>query len=437
MKAKTTSYEDLVADLFSRHPSVQTAGFAPGAYKPGLERMLEFDSSIGSPSRSLKCIHVAGTNGKGSVSAMIAAGLGAAGFKTALYQSPHLVDFRERMRIFDGRKVVFPAKDFVSDFLSSYRSLIDSLELSFFEIGTGMAFKWFCDNKVDYAVLETGLGGRLDATNIVTPAISVITSIGLDHCELLGDTREKIAAEKAGIIKPHVPVVVGTRDPETEGVFRFFSAKAGAPLYFADSYPGATGTAARLAAVADLQGDYQQENLATAVTALSIVLGKLGDKVAKALPAAGRRLDFRGRWDTVRRRPDIICDIGHNPPALERNFAQLRRLASSGKYSDLTIVFGMMADKDISGPALYMPEGARVILTRASSPRALDAAALRQRLEDAGRDSSGMEVSADVAEALGMALEKSGPRSLIYVGGSAYVVSDAFKVLEVSTGPVD
>ena len=208
-------YEQLVKDIFTRFPSVQKEGFKPGAYKPGLEGMRDFDKVLGEPSRQIKTIHVAGTNGKGSVANMLASALMAAGYKTGLYTSPHLVDFRERARI-DGEMI---PRQYVQEFLEKWKPYFEAENLSFFEITTGMAFRWFADQKVDVAVIEAGLGGRLDSTNIITPQLSIITSIGLDHCALLGNTLAEIASEKAGIMKPGVPCIIGESNPETDPIF--------------------------------------------------------------------------------------------------------------------------------------------------------------------------------------------------------------------------
>lgn len=432
-------YSRRIEALFARHQSVQAAGFSAGAYKPGLERMREMDALLGQPWRGYDCIHVAGTNGKGSVATLIAAALGRVRGRVGLYTSPHLLDFRERMRVWDGEAVHYPTKAWVLDFLDRWEPEIERLQLSFFEITTALAFTWFREQQVPCAVIEVGLGGRLDATNIITPRVSVITSIGLDHCAILGDTRAQIAGEKAGIIKPGVPVVAGSRDPETAPVFTACADACGAPLRFADSdAPLSVRRIAALARRLDLRGDYQKANLATALTALDCLFGTLPPQALEALPAAGRSLDFRGRWDLVARQPDILCDIGHNPPALAANLRQLRRLMRSGQYRNLTMVLGMMADKDVSGLRRRIPRGARLVLTAASTPRSLTARQLQERMLASGIPAAKDALLADsVAQALQEAMKNAAPGSLIYVGGSAYVVSDAFRALGVHTGPGD
>ena len=280
-----SDYQRKLEEIFVRFPSVQNTGFGE-AYKPGLKHMEEFDSLLGNPSKDFKSIHVAGTNGKGSVANMLASAIAATGLKVGLYTSPHILDFRERMRILDGRTgepVYLISRENVWDFLSRREKSFDELELSFFEITTGMAFWWFSKEKVDVAVIEVGLGGRLDSTNIITPEVAVVTSIGLDHCAQLGDTRAAIAGEKAGIFKPGVPAVVGTRDAETAPVFESAAAAVGCPLVFADSEAGLEDCLEKLPSVMDLQGEWQKENLRTVLTVMSILGIERSDTVLKAL----------------------------------------------------------------------------------------------------------------------------------------------------------
>ncbi|MBR6246919.1 MAG: bifunctional folylpolyglutamate synthase/dihydrofolate synthase, partial [Bacteroidales bacterium] len=250
-------YEEKLSAIFSRFPSVQTSRFAD-AYKPGLDHMRQFAAILGNPQEQYRTIHVAGTNGKGSVSSMLSSVLMAKGCRTGLYTSPHLVDFRERMKV-DGK---MPPEEWVYDFLVEYGSVFESLDLSFFEITTGMALRWFAQMQCEWAVVEVGLGGRLDSTNIITPELCVITSIGLDHCALLGSTIAEIAAEKAGIFKEDVPAVIGEVLPETLPVFLD---KALGPLYFAD--PRGTDLPEGM----DLRGDCQRKNLATVLKALEVL----------------------------------------------------------------------------------------------------------------------------------------------------------------------
>jgi len=416
---RPASYDELILELFRRHPSVQTAGFATGAYKPGLDAMRAFDAALGHPWRAYPCIHVAGTNGKGSVCSMLAAALSVTRGPVGLYTSPHLLDFRERMKVIhpDGH-FTLPDKAWVADFLTQ-RS--DALEpLSFFEITTGMAFRWFAEQGVATAVIETGLGGRLDSTNIITPELSVITGIGLDHCALLGDTRAKIAAEKAGIFKPGVPAIVAARDAETEPVFRAAASAAGASLHFADEEVAVdTALLARL----DLRGPCQDVNLRTALCALRT----LGEPVpADAIAAAAARTGFRARWERVFPSPEAIADIGHNPPALKENFARLE-----ASVRPLFVVFGIMADKDLDGISPYMPASALWYLCAPEGERAMAAADLRERLHELHPDFR-MRAFDSVAEALRSALADASavPDALVYIGGSTFTVAEALRALK-------
>lgn len=419
-------YEDILSELYVRFPSVQNAGFSTGAYKPGLGHMLAFDESLGAPSRKLRTIHVAGTNGKGSVSSMIASVLAASGLEVGLYTSPHLLDFRERMRIVSDKGARMIPKEDVLSFIERQEKDFDRLNLSFFEITTGMALWWFEREGVDAAVIEVGLGGRLDSTNIITPQISVITSIGLDHCAMLGNTREAIAGEKAGIFKPGIPAVVGFRDDETAPVFEAKAREIGCPLIFADT--AATDSMEDIITALDLRGEYQELNLRTSIAALKT----LGIRIDRdALIHTARRTGFRGRWERIMEKPDMICDIGHNPPALRWNFSQLRQDIAGGRHTDLIMVYGVMADKDLDGIMPLMPHDATWIYTTPDTPRALPAEKILERCtawhEAHGIDTSKLYATATVKEALEMALGMAGKDSLIYVGGSTFVVADAIK----------
>ena len=346
-------YNSLINDIFQRFPSVQTSSFND-AYKPGLQHMTDFNNLLGNPDKNYRTIHVAGTNGKGSVANMLSSVLAGAGLKVGLYTSPHIIDFRERMRVVDGSTSELVSKEYVYDFLEKWSVMFDKMELSFFEITTGLAFKWFEDQNVDIAVIEVGLGGRLDSTNIITPELSIVTSIGLDHCDLLGDTLDKIAFEKAGIFKKGVPALVGETRPETEPVFRarFVQVNANVTssltqtktaLTFADqTEPSLWYMSGDLLRLMDLQGEYQARNLRTVMAALDIlrdlwavpgdseswkgVVDRLLDKVnvADSLIHTASRMDFHGRWERLSTNPDVICDIGHNAPALTYNFGQLK-----------------------------------------------------------------------------------------------------------------
>ncbi len=455
MNFSEEAYEDLIGKLFVRFPSFQKVG--SGAYKPGIGNMEFFDSLSGHPHRQYKIIHVAGTNGKGSVSNMLTSALAACGLKVGLYTSPHIVDFRERMRTVhevDGVvKVDLVSKGYVWDFISRWQDTFDHLDMSFFEITTSMAMSWFASEKVDAVVLETGLGGRLDSTNIVEPVLSIITNIGLDHCDMLGDTLPEIAFEKAGIIKPKVPVVVGESNPVTDEVFERKVLYTNLPepcfmgsrpsimslLTFADKVePALWDRSEEILAEMDLQGEYQRKNLRTVLAALDVLksTGKeirhqVRDDVGSALIHTAARTDFHGRWEKLSDNPYVICDIGHNEHGLKYNFAQLSRMKEEGKCSDLIIVYGSVADKDVDSVIHLMPEDATYIFTQAHGKRALAAEAVRDKYlnfsRESGRSTEKVHCAGTVIEAMELAYElaSSMDNPLIYVGGSTYVVSEA------------
>ena len=402
------TYEDRIAQLFARHRSVQSAGFSSEAYKPGLEAMLRFSGALGSPHLQFRSIHVAGTNGKGTVCSMIATALAAQGLRVGLYTSPHLLDFRERIKIVsaDGWSMI-PRED-VLEFLDRSEPFAGSL--TFFEITTGMAFSWFALQKVDVAVLETGLGGRLDSTNIVTPELSVVTSIGLDHCELLGPDRASIAAEKAGIFKPGVPALVWGRDEETSGVFERIASETGSPLHYASDFAGELPDCG--------------PNIRTAYAALKL-LGRWQD--AEHLVHAARLTGLRARWEELQQEPLTICDIGHNPPALAYNFARLEALRGSDPKRPLIVVYGAMADKDVPGIVSLMPKDAVYYLVTPATPRAMSVEDLALNLKQLDYVRSG-SVADGVRAALLAARGLKDP--VIYIGGSTYVASEAISYIE-------
>lgn len=440
----------MIERLFLRFPSFQNAGI--GAYRPGIANMEFADQLLGRPHRNYKTIHVAGTNGKGSVSSMLASVLAASGLKVGLYTSPHILDFRERSRIVTDRGVRYITKEFIWDFFIKWKDMFDHLDLSLFEISTLMAFEWFSCEGVDAAVIETGLGGRLDSTNVVTPVLTVITNIGLDHCSILGDTLPEIAYEKAGIIKSCVPVVVGESHVETDAVFerkvfytnitepRFMGDKDAVMslLRFADkTEPAMWDRRTDMLEKMDLQGSYQCRNLRTAMAAIEFLAAEfdLSDQVAliDALVHTAARTELHGRWEKMSETPCIICDIGHNEHGLLPNMNKLSEMLASGEIGGLVIVYGIMSDKDFSSVAYLLPEAAEYVFTSAPGTRALSAAALAQRYEEAcrcmGRCCSPYEVEQDPVVALRKAVERSRSMTdpLIYVGGSTYVVAEVIR----------
>ena len=449
-------YEEMLGKLFVRFPSFQKVG--AGAYKPGIANMEFADQLMGHPHRKYKIIHVAGTNGKGSTSNMITSALASMGYKVGLYTSPHILDFRERMRVVefvisneDEDRVEkstyrYISKQEVWDFVQQWNDTFDHLDMSFFEITTLMALDWFAKQEVDYVVLETGLGGRLDSTNIVTPVLSVITNIGLDHCDMLGETLPEIAFEKAGIIKPCVPVVVGESHPETDEVFERKVLYTNLPepsfmgnrnaimslLTFADkTEPVLWDKHEEILADMDLKGEYQRKNLRTALAALGVLLKTPGAGVADAIIHTAERTGFRGRWEKFSDEPYMICDIGHNEHGLKYNFSQLAKMKQSGEVSKLIIVYGSVADKDVDAVIHLMPEDATYIFTQASGKRALAASVICEKYkafcESVGRPSGDVFCCESVASAMVKAeeLAMAVPGSLVYVGGSTYVVSEA------------
>ncbi len=448
MEFSESRYGALLEEIFQRFPSVQKTDFAT-AYKPGLAGMEAFCEALGHPERAFKSIHVAGTNGKGSVASLLTAALAGVGLRTGLYTSPHLVDFRERARIVAGDAFDLIPKDYVFDFLTTWEPYFIEHGLSFFEITTGLAFKWFADSGVDAAVIETGLGGRLDSTNVITPELALVTTIGLDHCALLGNTLEAIAGEKAGIFKPGVPALVGESNPETDPVFDD-KAWMLCPLTYADKVrPSLWHRRQDILKKMDLQADVQEKNLRTVLAAIDILKQIPGFKaladtegVLAGLAGAARRTGFRGRWERLSELPFVICDIGHNPQALQYNFAQLHRYVEEGRCSSLIIVYGIMADKDLDGILPLMPADATYIFTAPQTARALPAGELLKRYTafQGGRPSLRTYAADSVRQAVQMALQLAQTLSqqtnrsasaskpvppLVFIGGSAFVVAEA------------
>jgi dihydrofolate synthase/folylpolyglutamate synthase len=448
MDFSESRYGALLEEIFQRFPSVQKTDFAT-AYKPGLAGMEAFCEALGHPERAFKSIHVAGTNGKGSVSSLLASALAGVGIRTGLYTSPHLVDFRERARIVAGDSFELIPKDYVFDFLTTWKPYFVEHDLSFFEITTGLAFKWFADAGVDAAVIEAGLGGRLDSTNVLTPELALVTTIGLDHCALLGNTLEAIAGEKAGIFKPGVPALVGESNPETDPVFDD-KAWMLCPLTFADKVrPSLWHRRQDILKKMDLQADVQEKNLRTVLAAVDILKQIPGFKaladtegILDGLVHVARRTGFRGRWERLSELPFVICDIGHNPQALQYNFNQLRRYVEEGRCSSLIIVYGIMADKDLDGILPLMPADATYIFTAPQTARALPANELLKRYTafQGGRPSLRTYAADSVRQAVQMALQLAQTLSqqtnrsasaskpvppLVFIGGSAFVVAEA------------
>jgi len=429
------NYSQTLEFLFSSLPAYETAGAT--AYKPGLERIAAFCRHLGNPQRNFFTIHVAGTNGKGSVSHIIASVLQQAGYRTGLFTSPHLQDFRERIRV-DGEMI---PKQKVVNFVDKHHDRMVELGLSFFEMTAALAFDYFAQSDVEVAVIETGLGGRLDATNIIVPILSIITNIGMEHTALLGDTPEKIAAEKAGIIKKSIPVIIGEHDERCDPVFAEVAAANKSKLLHAEELFTCTGQEPAgerqlfhlhrtrdnhdFELLLDLAGDYQRHNIITATAAIDFLHQETPLTISRRAFLEGTRdaaahTSLRGRWQKLGEKPLVICDTGHNAHGMAYVGEQLRR--QSRDYAHLYCVLGVVNDKDLAHMFPLLPADAHYIFTQAKTHRAIPAAELAERAAAFGLQG---EVVADVQQAVARARELAGPDDMIFIGGSTYVVSEA------------
>lgn len=427
--SKKMNYADTLTYIYNRMPLFQMVG--KSAYKEGLESMQAFDDRLGNPHHSFKCIHVGGTNGKGSTSHTLASILQSAGYKVGLFTSPHLKDFRERIRV-NGEVV---PKQFVIDFVEKHKAFFDVIYPSFFEVNVAMAFDYFRQEKVDYAVIEVGLGGRLDSTNIISPILSVITNISLDHTNILGDTELKIAKEKAGIIKEKTPIVIGEAEGEIKALFQSVADEKHAPIFYAEEHKAEwthnrtdeDGTPLQGFAIngdiieTPLLGNYQAKNMATIKCAVER-LRELGLKISKKAEWEGFRktvsqTHLLGRWQIIGKNPTIVCDTGHNVGGIQYIVKQL----AATPHKALHIVFGMVGDKDVSHVLDLLPKEAHYYFTRASIHRALDEKTLFGMGQERGLLG---ESYPTVAEALTAAKNNADAEDLIYIGGSTYVVAE-------------
>ena len=427
-------YSDTLEFLFSRLPMYQRIG--PAAYKDNLDNTILLDDFYSNPHRKFKTIHVAGTNGKGSVSHMLAAILQASGYKTGLYTSPHLKDFRERIRI-NGEMI---STEEVVNWVEKYRISNEmwNIEPSFFELTVAMAFDYFAKEQVDVAVVEVGLGGRLDSTNVITPEISIITNIGLDHTALLGNSLEKIALEKAGIIKAGVPVVIGTTQSETKKIFEEVAALKLAPLFFADKeyavvYRLADMEGNQLLSVnknesrlynqlkLDLKGTYQQLNLPAVLKTVDLLRDMgweiVDEDLLRGLANARKMTGLMGRWQVLGYNPLLVCDTAHNAEGMKEVVRQMKQTPSE----KLHIVLGLVKDKDPEKLLALLPNDAEYYFVRAAIPRALEEKELARLATGFGL--TGLAYSS-VLKAFDTARSRAGKNDVVFVGGSTFVVAE-------------
>tara|TARA_B100000795_G_scaffold258900_1_gene233401 strand:- start:6431 stop:7645 length:1215 start_codon:yes stop_codon:yes gene_type:complete len=400
-------YQETVDFLFSQFPAFQKDGSS--AYKPGLSRIFELSELVGNPHEKFKSVHLAGTNGKGSTSHMLASVLQEAGYKVGLFTSPHLKDFRERIKI-NGVEI---DEEFVVDFVSKFKISASEIKPSFFEYTTVMAFDFFAKEKVDIAIIETGLGGRLDCSNIITPEVAVITNIGLDHVQFLGGTLGEIAKEKAGIIKHNVPVVIGRKQGETVTVFDFFAIQNKSKIYWAEN--------TNVDYNSDLKGWYQKENIKTAVSTLNILREESWDisldSIEKGLLNVVKNTGLKGRWQSLGESPKVICDTGHNEDGLKQITAQLR----AESYEQLHIVWGMVDDKDATSILKLLPKDAKYYWCKPQIGRGLavkDLVKVAQEVGLVGEEFNSVELAKK--QALSMATSND----LLFIGGSTFVVAE-------------
>ena len=401
-------YNETLDWMFSKLPMYQRQGAT--AFKKDLSNSIAFSAHLGKPHTQFKSIHIAGTNGKGSTSHMLASILQEANYKVGLYTSPHLKDFRERIKI-NGRPI---SKNTVTSFIEKNRSFLELNRLSFFEMTVGMAFKIFADQKVDIAIVEVGLGGRLDSTNIIKPEISVITNIGLDHTQFLGDTLTKIAYEKAGIIKENVPVIIGEKQDDLVEVFQTLAKKNNTELIFASQL--------KIPAYkSDLHGNYQEKNIKTAIASIR-VLRKRGFKISKencleGLLNVNKNTGLKGRWQILQHKPLVICDTAHNKEGLTLVLAQL----STINYKKLHIVLGTVNDKELEGIFKLFPKEASYYFCKPSIIRGLEAKILKVKALKFGLKGNAYD---SVKNALDSAKNEADKDDLIFVGGSTFVVAE-------------
>ena len=425
------NYNETLDYMFEKLPMFQRQG--QSAYKKDLGNIKALCKVLNNPHTEFRSIHIAGTNGKGSVSHILASVLQKAGYKVGLYTSPHLKDFRERIKI-NGEAI---SEEAVIDFIEDYERDIESINPSFFEITVAMAFQYFAFNNVDFAIIETGLGGRLDSTNIITPHLSIITNISYDHTAMLGNTIEKIAVEKAGIIKRNVPVVIGETTNKTRSIFIETAEQNNAPIYLADytfsaDYSFNTSDFKQVFNVnkggetyytslkTDLAGIYQKKNIVTALQAIDILKDTYGitnEHIYSGLLNVCKDTGFRGRWEILNITPLTICDTGHNEDGIKEITKQMQLLT----FDKLHFIFGTVNDKDLENILLLLPKNAEYYFTKANIPRALDENILQEKASVFGLKG---ETFSTVKEAFDKAKNNAAPNDLIFIGGSTFVVAE-------------
>ena len=425
------TYQETLDWMFNKLPMYQLIGAA--AYKADLNNTIQLLDFLNNPQNDFKSVHMAGTNGKGSVSHMLASVFQEAGYKTGLFTSPHLRDFRERIRI-NGEMI---PEENVMQFIDTYKDKFMAMELSFFEMATGMAFDYFSKEKVDIAIVEVGMGGRLDSTNLITPELSIITNIDFDHMKFLGDTRAKIAYEKAGIIKPGIPVVIGETHPETAQVFIDKAKECGSPIYFADQvfdcdkihiesnltqqFDVWKNSEQYLEALEiPLMGHYQQKNLTTVMCAIDLLRGKFNlsdDDIRDGIGLVIRNTHLMGRWQILNNDPLTIADTGHNVAGIKEVVMQLAEM----NYERLHFVLGMVNDKDIDSVLHLLPHNAEYYFCKADIPRGLDAHILAEKAFEMGLRG---QVFESVSHAYRSAVNNAHFGDVVFIGGSNFTVAE-------------
>ena len=400
------TYRETLDWMFGQLPMYQQKGAA--ALNAKLDNIIHFCDVLDNPEKKFKSIHIAGTNGKGSSSHMLASILQEAGYKVGLYTSPHLKDFRERIKI--NGKVV--SKKFVNRFIEQHKPFFDYHKLSFFEMTVGMAFSYFAEEKVDIAVIEVGLGGRLDSTNIITPEVSLITNIGLDHTQFLGDTLEKISLEKAGIIKPKVPVVISETQPETKMIFNLIAHQLKSNIVFADVEPA-------IGYKTDLLGEYQQKNINGVIASIHQLknFNVPEEAISEGLKKVVENTVLLGRWQVLQQNPLVVCDTAHNKEGLQMVLDQVKKQS----YNQLHIVLGFVKDKDVRAALSLFPKDAKYYFVRPSIPRGMDAFELQELAKELGMNGKAYK---SVEKGLKKAIKKAEPNDMVYVGGSTFVVAE-------------